>query len=121
AFSPDMPFALSDVEINAAELDAIGACSFAGSPPGCLSQGSQNAGFAYAPGDTIRGYDEFDVITGQLGMISTLNPSAALPSLIGSDLMILVANVGFQYLPDLADSTNRLAAPRSANTHPDLA
>ena len=121
ACTPDMPFALSDGEINSAELDAIGACSFAGSPPGCLSQGSQNAGFAYAPGDTIRGYDEFDVITGQLAMISTLNPSAALPSLIGSDLMILIANVGFQYLPDLADSTNRLAAPRSAATHPDLA
>lgn len=121
AFTPDMPFSLSDVEINSAELDAIGACSFAGSPPGCLSQGSQNAGFAYAPGDTIRGYDEFDVITGQLATISTLNPSASLPSLIGSDLMILIANVGFQYLPDLSDSTNRLAAPRAANTNPDLA
>ncbi|GMV60997.1 MAG: hypothetical protein AMXMBFR74_01660 [Parvibaculum sp.] len=121
AFTPDMPFALSDPEINSAELDAIRACEFAGGPVGCLSQGSQNAGFAYAPGDTIRGYDEFDAITGQLGMISTLNPSAALPSLIGSDLMILIANVGFQYLPDLADSTNRLAAPRSATTHPDLA
>ncbi|ABS62981.1 protein of unknown function DUF1302 [Parvibaculum lavamentivorans DS-1] len=121
AFTPDMPFSLSDVEINSAELDAIGACEFAGSPAGCLSQGSQNAGFAYAPGDAIRGYDEFDVITGQLATISTLNPSAALPSLIGSDLMILNANVGFQYLPDLSDSTNRLAAPRSANTHPDLA
>lgn len=121
AFTPDMPFALSDPEINSAELDAIRACEFAGGPVGCLSQGSQNAGFAYAPGDTIRGYDEFDAITGQLAMISTLNPSAALPSLIGSDLMILIANVGFQYLPDLADSTNRLAAPRSATTHPDLA
>lgn len=122
AFTPDMPFALSDVEINSAELDAIGACEFApGGVAGCLSQGSQNAGFAYAPGDTIRGYDEFDVITGQLAMISTLNPSAALPSLIGSDLMILIANVGFQYLPDLANSPNRLAAPRSAVTHPDLA
>ena len=121
AFTPDMPFALSDVEINSAELDAIDACSFAGAPPGCLSQGSQNAGTAYAPGDTIRGYDEFDVITGQLATISTLNPSASLPSLIGSDLMILIANVGFQYLPDLSDSTNRLAAPRAANTNPDLA
>ncbi|MBC7103852.1 MAG: DUF1302 domain-containing protein [Parvibaculum sp.] len=121
AFTPDMPFSLSDVEINAADLDAIGACGFAGSPPGCSSQGSQNAGFAYAPGDTIRGYDEFDVITGQLAMISTLNPSAALPSLIGSDQMILIANAGFQYLPDLADSTNRLAAPRAAMAHPDLA
>lgn len=121
AFTPDMPFALSDVEINSAELDAIGACEFAGGPAGCLSQGSQNAGFAYAPGDTIRGYDEFDVITGQLATISTLNPSAPLPSLIGSDLMILIANVGFQYLPDLSSSTNRLAAPRSASTHPDLA
>ncbi|WP_339639579.1 DUF1302 domain-containing protein [uncultured Parvibaculum sp.] len=121
AFTPDMPFTLSDVEINSAELDAIDACEFAGAGPGCLSQGSQNAGFAYAPGDTIRGYDEFDVITGQLAMISTLNPSAPLPSLIGSDLMILIANVGFQYLPDLSSSTNRLAAPRSANTHPDLA
>ncbi|MEQ8282228.1 MAG: DUF1302 domain-containing protein [Parvibaculum sp.] len=121
AFTPDMPFALSDPEINSAELDAIRACEFAGGPVGCLSQGSQNAGFAYAPGDTIRGYDEFDAITGQLAMISTLNPSAALPSLIGSDLMILIANVGFQYLPDLADSTNRLAAPRAAATHPDLA
>jgi hypothetical protein len=121
AFTPDMPFSLSDVEQNAAELDAIGACEFAGLPAGCLSQGSQNAGFAYAPGDVIRGYDEFDVITGQLATISTLNPSAALPSLIGSDLMTLIANVGFQYLPDLSDSTNRLAAPRSAVTHPDLA
>lgn len=121
AFTPDMPFSLSDVEINSAELDAIDACEFAGAGPGCLSQGSQNAGFAYAPGDTIRGYDEFDVITGQLAMISTLNPSAALPSLIGSDLMMLIANVGFQYLPDLSDSPNRLAAPRAAMTHPDLA
>jgi hypothetical protein len=121
AFTPDMPFTLSDVEINSAELDAIRACEFAGGPAGCLSQGSQNAGFAYAPGDTIRGYDEFDVITGQLAMISTLNPSAALPSLIGSDLMMLIANVGFQYLPDLSDSPNRLSAPRAAMTHPDLA
>ena len=123
AFTPDMPFTLSDPEINAADLDAIDACSFAFAlaPGSCISQGSQNAGFAYAPGDTIRGFDEFDVITGQLATISTLTGSAPLPSLIGSDLMILIANVGFQYLPDLSDSTNRLAAPRSADAHPDLA
>ncbi|MEQ8266047.1 MAG: DUF1302 domain-containing protein [Parvibaculum sp.] len=117
AFTPDMPFQISDIEINANDLDLVSGCEFVTGAPACSSS---QAGAFYAPGQTIDGYDEYDVITAQLATISTLNPSSALPELINSDLMILVANVGFQYLPDLSDSANRLSAPRAGEFHPDF-
>lgn len=114
AYSSDMPFQLSDVEINCADLINTGV----GSAPGLGWAAQCRPGApTVADGGTIRGYDRFDVITGQLSLISTLPTSNALTELIGSDIVILVANVGFQSIPDLNSTNNRLAAPRSATTH----
>ncbi len=116
AFSQDMPFQLSDVEINCADLINTGA----GSNPALGWAAACRPGApTVADGGTIRGYDRFDVITGQLSLISTLPTSNALTELIGSDIVILVANAGFQSIPDLNSTNNRLGAPRSATTHPN--
>ncbi|MGB5949414.1 MAG: DUF1302 domain-containing protein [Parvibaculum sp.] len=144
-FTRDMPFQISDVEVNANDIHntASGyyiACSTAGI---CNAPGLGNltaaqvaaltgpyAGLAaandtirangtyVAPGGIIRGYDEYNTWTGQLGTISTLTGSSPVVSAIGSDVMFLVGNVGFQYIRGLNDN-NRLAIPHAADGNPN--
>ncbi len=107
SYTHDMPFALTDVEENCNDLaHTLG--------------GQANAYCRPQAGDTsvggvIPGYDRFNVVTGQLALISTLPTSSALTELLNSDLVVLVANAGFQYIPGLTSANNRLAAPRASN------
>ena len=139
-FTRDMPFQISDVEENANDIHntASGyyiACSTAGAcqaigdltadqvaamgGPLAAANDTIRANGAYvAPGGIIRGYDEYNTWTGQLGTISTLTGSSPVVSAIGSDVMFLVGNVGFQYIRGLNDN-NRLAIPHSADGNPN--
>ena len=110
-YSPNMPFALSDTNINCNDLANGDLGSYVGvsNSSFCETYNPASAGEAY------RGYARHDVINGQLGLISTLNPSNPITSSIGSDLVIMVVNAGFQYLPDFNSATSGLDAPRAAN------
>lgn len=112
SYTHDMPFQLSDVEINCTDLINAGLDTFAGAA--CRPDAP-----SVAAGQTIRGYDRFNVWGGQLSLISTLPTSNALTSMLGSDIVVLVANAGFQYIPGLDSGNNRLSIARSSVSHPN--
>ncbi|NIJ41223.1 hypothetical protein FHS78_001510 [Parvibaculum indicum] len=111
SYSPNMPFALSDTNINCNDLANADLGGFTGVPNSSLCETYNPAGY----GDAYRGYARHDVINGQLGLISTLNPSSPVVSTIGADVMFMVMNAGFQYLPDFDSATSGLGIPRAAN------
>jgi len=113
SYSPNMPFALNDVNQNCNDLINNDLGVFAVGTNSGLCSTYNNA----SPGQAYRGYARHDAINGQLGLISTLNPSSPVPSAIGSDLVIVVANAGFQYLPGFDSAHSGLAIPRASNTH----
>jgi len=102
AYTHDMPFALTDAEQNCHDL-----AHFLGQNANsvCRPQATD-----VAVGQVIPGYDRFNVVVGQLSLISTLPTSNAFSELINSDLVVLIANAGFQYIPGLDSQNNRLAA-----------
>jgi hypothetical protein len=63
-------------------------------------------------GSIITPWLEKSTFNGQLGTVSTLPSTYPIASLIGSDLMILVGNAGFQYISDF-DSKDRLSGAGS--------
>ena len=69
-------------------------------------------------GSIITPWTERKTIDGQFGFISTLPATYPGVSLTGSDLMILVANVGFQYIPNLS-STDYLSGAHSTAGSPN--
>ncbi len=111
SYSPNMPFSLSDTNINCNDLANGDLGGFTGVSNSSFCESYNPAWY----GEAYRGYARHDVVTGQLGLISTLNPSHPVTSAIGSDLVILIANAGFQYLPDTNSATSGLAAPRASN------
>lgn len=114
-YTPDMPFAINDVAINCNDLTNGNVGGLLGITNDFCAPGRPNA----APGDAIRGYDFDKSLVGQFGMISTLSASDPIVSATGGDLLVLVVNAGFQYLPDLDGATNRYAIPRAANVDPN--
>lgn len=60
--------------------------------------------YDHTPGSFPQGYFREDVITGQLSTITILNPSNVVTKFLNSDLLILISNVGFQYLPSISDA-----------------
>ena len=121
-YTPDMPFALNDVNINCHDLNAAGVGDYiAGLPAGSNLVDACQAGAVAptGPGATIQGYQFEKSLTGQIGMISTLSASDPMVALTGGDLMVLIFNAGFQYIPSLDNATNRYAVPRSASVNPN--
>lgn len=95
-FQPNLPFQLSSGEILSAHW-----LQWVGMPAASLP-------YDQTPGAFPDGYTRTDAITGQLSTISTLPTSDWVTSRLGADLVILIANWGFQYLPDV--SQDQLAA-----------
>ncbi|MEP2829791.1 DUF1302 domain-containing protein [Parvibaculum sp.] len=56
------------------------------------------------PGAFPNGYFREDVITGQLSTITVLNPSEPVARAIDADLITVLTNWGFQYLPNISDA-----------------
>lgn len=119
SYTPNMPFQLADPEINANDLENFFTDDFAaGLPDGTLPSNTivRSGGSFYAAGTEIRGYDEYGSLTAQLQTTSTFPSSDPITSFIEADTIILLGNVGSQYLPDLKDDA-RLSAARSGAGH----
>lgn len=124
AYTFDMPFQLSDVEINANDVEnyfknynpAVGA--FLSAVYG-VSLDSIYSSADVPEGSVITGHSEYDVLTGQIGTTSTFASSTSLARVIGSDLVVVVGNAGFQWLQDYSASTGYLASARSGSAHPN--
>ncbi|MGB3810977.1 MAG: DUF1302 domain-containing protein [Parvibaculum sp.] len=108
AYYTNMPFQLDTTELVGADFQNAGFTAQPGEAP--LYQGA-----AVTPGDIIPGYRRTKALVGQTYTLSTFTPSNFLVNAADADLLILVANAGFQYLPDA--SGNRFAVPRSGETH----
>lgn len=109
AYYPDMPFQVDSSEIVGADAENFGYTPGPG-------EADYYQGAPVAPGAVIPGYRYTEALHGQIYTLSTLTPSDPVVSALQGNLLILVANVGFQYLPDAEG--NRLAIPRSGETHP---
>lgn len=107
AYYPDMPFQLDTGEILGADIENFGYTPGPGEP-------DYYQGPAVAPGSVIPGYRTAEALHGQIYTLSTLTPSDPIVNALGGNLLILVGNVGFQYLPDAEG--NRYAIPRSSET-----
>ncbi len=132
AFSDNMPFAISDPEINAHDMDKglFGQMFGLFDANAALSIDDLVAGLAgatatpllssysglVADGAIIPGYDRTKVVTAQLQTTSTLPASDPIVAAIGADILILLSNVGMQYLPDLSDNQH-FAISRSGDSH----
>lgn len=101
--TPKMPLALTDSEMNASQIDGLGAAlplsTAVGSPSDQLSS------LPYAPGAGQSTLTHIDLQTwqGQFNTISSFNTSDPLPSLIGADGGVFIVNAGFVYVPDAGD------------------
>ena len=109
SFYPNMPFQLDTTELLGADAENFGYTAGPGQP-------DYYTGPPVAPGDVIPGYRRTRALHAQLYTLSTLTPSNPIVSFTDADLLILVANAGFQWLPDAQG--NRFAIPRSGETHP---
>lgn len=119
SYTPNMPFQLADTEINSNDVENLFTDDFAaGLPDGTLPSNTvvRSFGTIYDPGTGIRGYDEYGSLTTQMQTTSTFASSDPITNAINADTIILLGNVGAQYLPDLKDDS-RLAAARSGSGH----
>lgn len=110
AYYPDMPFQIDTTELLGADFENAGFTAQPGEPE--IYQGS-----AVPPGAVIPGYARTKALVAQTYTLSTFTPSNFVVKATDADLLIFVANVGLQYLPD-ADG-NRFAIPGSAESHPN--
>lgn len=108
AYFPNMPFQLDSNEILGADITNFGYTPGPG-------EAAYYTGPAAAPGSIIQGFRRTDALHGQIYTLSTLTPSDPIVNFLDGNMLILVANVGFQYLPDAKG--NRYAIPRSGETH----
>ncbi|KAB7738558.1 DUF1302 family protein [Parvibaculum sedimenti] len=108
AYYSNMPFQVDITELQG--VDAVNA-GFEAQP----GEAPIYTGPMVAPGQVIQGYRRTKAMVGQIYTLSTLTPSNWFVNMTGGDLMALVSNFGFQYLPD-ADG-NRFAIPMSFATH----
>ena len=107
AYYPNMPF-----QVDPNEIQAVDAVNFGYEPaPG---DEPYYTGPPAAPGDVIQGYRRTDALHGQVYTLSTLSTSNPVTSFFDSDLLILIGNAGFQWVPDAG--SYHLAIPRSGET-----
>ena len=114
AFYPNMPFQVDPNEIQAVDAVNFGYTAAPGDDP-------YYTGPPAAPGEVIQGYRRTDALHGQIYTLSTLTTSNPVTSFFDSDLLILIGNAGFQWVPDA--NSYHLAIPRSSETayNPGLA
>lgn len=110
AYYTNMPFQLDTTELIGADFENAGFVAQPGEPE--IYQGP-----SVAQGDVIPGYRRTKALVGQTYTLSTFTPSNFLVKAAQGDLLIVVANAGFQYLPNA--NNNRFMVPRSGETHPN--
>ncbi|HUD51753.1 DUF1302 domain-containing protein [Parvibaculum sp.] len=98
--TPKMPLALPDTQMNASQIDGLGASSG-------LSGGASDkfSDLSYSPGVNQSTLTHIDLQTwqGQFNTISSFNTSDPIPDLLGADGGVFIVNAGFVYVPDAGD------------------
>lgn len=96
AYSPNMPFQRAVTSILGQDVGV-----------------STTGDYLASPGDIMQSFKRKASITGQLQTTSTLPTSNTVTDFLGADLTVLLANAGFQYLPNTNGSIDQLNITRS--------
>jgi len=99
SFTPDMPLAISDAELNASQFDGTGA---SGPLSGGLSSRWSSIRPA-GPGEATLTHFELETWQGQFNTITSFSTSDPIPELLGAQSGVFVFNGGFVYVPDAGD------------------
>lgn len=133
AFSPNMAFQIDSTEMLSMTLDQqeyyqyyaayLADTTMSADDLAAVSVAQDVAvlssyGAVAADGTWIRASERTEVFTGQLQTTSTLTGSEPFVDALGADLLILLSNVGFQYLPDVTRDMH-LATASSSQIHDD--
>lgn len=113
AFSPDMPFGVSDLEQNASQLDGTGASGGLLGSPGNVSSLP-----ATGPNQDTVHMIELDALQGQIGTVKLWGTSDPIPAFLRADIATLVFNAGFVYVPDASKYPLNRVGPEGAIRNP---
>lgn len=113
AYSPDMPFGVSDLEQNASQLDGTGASGPLTGSPGPVSWLP-----AAGPNQDTVHMIELDALQGQIGTITSFTTTDRIPSLFRADSAAFVFNAGFVYVPDAGDWPLNRVGPEGGIRNP---
>ncbi len=100
SFTPQMPLALPDSEMNASQIDGLGA---SGPLSGGASDKFSDLGYSPGPGQSTLTHIDLQTWQGQFNTISTFNTSDPIPSFLNADGGLFIVNAGFVYVPDAGD------------------
>jgi hypothetical protein len=103
-FSPDMPFGISDEELNASQIDGLGATAYL-SGGGCIPAlgchfSSLDPSVAPGVNQSTLSHIDLDAWQGQVGTITSFSTTDFLPRNLDADSGAFVLNAGFVYVPD---------------------
>lgn len=119
-FSPDMPFGITDSEMNASQIDGLGGAPY-------LSGGACVAGCTFsslpagsAPGiyQSTLSHIDLDAWQGQIGTITSFTTSDFIPRNLGADSGVFIVNAGFVYVPDAGKYPLNRAGPEGGIASP---
>jgi len=99
-FTPKMPLALPDSEMNASQIDGLGA---AGGLSGGATDSFSSLPFKPGAGQSTLTHIDLQTWQGQFNTISTFNTSDPIPSFLNADGGVFIVNAGFVYVPDAGD------------------
>ncbi|MDR3498573.1 MAG: DUF1302 domain-containing protein [Parvibaculum sp.] len=99
-FTPQMPFGISDSELNASQIDGLGAAIY-------LSGGATNRFSSYLNGvganQSTLSHIDLNAWQGQFGTITSFTTSDFIPRNLDADGATFVVNAGFVYVPSAGD------------------
>lgn len=106
-FSPKMPFGISDMELNASQIDGLGGTAFLSGGACIPALGCYFSALdpSKAPGvnASTLSHIDLDAWQGQFGTITSFTTSDTIPTLLHADSAAFVLNAGFVYVNDAGD------------------
>lgn len=111
-YSPDMPFGISDNELNASQLDGTGASlALLGQPRISLLNG-------IGVNQSTLTHIDLDAWQGQFNTITAFTASDPYPALFSADGGMFIVNAGFVYVPDAGDYPLNRSGPEGGLINP---
>jgi len=96
-YSPKMPFGISDMALNASQIDGLGGTPYlTGGATTSISEGIYEPGV----GQSTITHIDLDAYQGQFNTIDSFSSTDLIPSTLGADSGYFLFNMGFVYVPN---------------------
>ncbi len=114
-FSPDMPFGISDAELNASQIDGLGGAPYLS---GGLSSRFSNYLAGVGAYQSTLSHINLDAYQGQIGTITSFSTTDFVPRNLGADSGAFIVNAGFVYVPDAGKYPLNRSGPEGGIVNP---